>query len=73
MAILRLIDSVSLGISLTGLHTEPTMALVDTVSIGRSPVGGHVIAEVALTNSVSAGHASAEDMYDMSVIKGLEI
>ena len=73
MAILRLIDAVSIGISITGSHTEPTIALVDTVSIGSSPVGGHVIAEVALTNSVSAGHASAEEMRDMSVLKVYEI
>lgn len=73
MAILLLIDSISIGYSTTIGHTEPSTVLIDTLSIGRSPVGGHTIAESSLVNAVSAGHASESEMYDMSVLKVNEV
>lgn len=36
MAILRLIDAVSIGISLTGARTEPSISLVNTSSVGHA-------------------------------------
>jgi hypothetical protein len=68
MAILRLIDSVSIGISLTGARTEPSISLVNSLSIGCSLVGGHVVAENTLVNTTSVGHATPDEMKDMSYL-----
>ena len=73
MAVLLLIDSVSVGISKVGAQTEPNRVLMTSASIGRSPVGGHTVAENAIVTNASAGLASPAEFKDMSVIKTIEI
>ena len=71
--IVLLIDSVSVGISNVGAHTEPNQVLMTSTSIGRSPVGGLTVAENAIVTNVSAGLASPVEFKDMRVLKTIEI